>query len=162
MSLDTALRPVGRRRPGATVLGLPRRLVRQLVRFGAIGVASTLAYVVLYALLRDPVGAYAANVLALVTTAVGNTAANRRLTFGIRGSAGAAADHVQGLIVFGLGLGLTTGALAALHAGVPGADHTVELLVLVVANAVATLLRFVAYRLWIFHDDEPIHEGAPA
>src|SRR5207244_8607081 len=95
-------------------------------------------------------GAYAANLLALVSTAVGNTAANRRLTFGVRGSAGAATHQLQGLIVFGLGLALTTGALAALNAWAPAAPHGVELLVLIVANALSTLLRFVAYRSWIF------------
>ena len=52
--------------------------------------------------------------MALVVTAVANTAANRRLTFGVRGRAGAATSQVQGLIVFFLGLALTTGALALL------------------------------------------------
>ena len=61
---------------------------RELVRFALIGVASTLAYVVLYALPKGAIGAYAANLVALVVTAVGNWAANRRLTFGVRGSAG--------------------------------------------------------------------------
>jgi putative flippase GtrA len=136
--------------PPRPVPGVPTGLPGQLVRFAAIGVASTLAYAVLYLLLRGTVGAYAANLLALVVTAVGNTAANRRLTFGVRGSAGAATHQLQGLIVFGLGLGLTSGALGALHAWVPGASHAVELVVLIVANALSTVLRFVAYRSWIF------------
>jgi putative flippase GtrA len=131
------------------------------VRFAAIGVACTLAYVVLYALLRGPAGPYGANLLALVTTAVGNTAANRRVTFGVRGTAGAAAHHVQGLIVFGLGLALTTGALAALHTWVPDAGRAVELVVLIAANALATVLRFVAYRSWIFRT-HAVHPGEPA
>jgi putative flippase GtrA len=141
---------LGRDALPASVPGVPRGLPGQLVRFAAIGVASTLAYMVLYVLLRGMAGAYVANLLALVITAIGNTAANRRLTFGVRGAAGAATHHVQGLIVFGLGLALTTGALAALHAWMPDASSAVELLVLVVANALATVLRFVAYRSWIF------------
>ena len=141
---------LGRDALPASVPGVPRGLPGQLVRFAAIGVASTLAYMVLYVLLRGMAGAYVANLLALVITAIGNTAANRRLTFGVRGAAGAATHHVQGLIVFGLGLALTTGALAALHAWIPDASSAVELLVLVVANALATVLRFVAYRSWIF------------
>ena len=52
--------------------------------------------------------------------------------------------------MFGLGLALTSGALAALHAWLPAASQAVELLVLVVANALATVLRFVAFRSWIF------------
>ena len=42
-------------------------------------------------------GAQAANVVALLVTAVANTAANRRLTFGVRGRDGAARHQVQGL-----------------------------------------------------------------
>jgi putative flippase GtrA len=136
--------------PPRSVPGVPTGLPGQLVRFAAIGVASTLAYALLFLLLRGPVGAYAANLIALVLTAVGNTAANRRLTFGVRGTAGAATHHLQGLIVFGMGLALTSCALAALHAWVPAASQAVELLVLIIANALATLLRFVAYRSWIF------------
>jgi putative flippase GtrA len=132
----------------------PRGLASQLPRFLAIGVASTLAYLVLYWVLRGFMPALAANALSLLVTAVANTSANRRLTFGVRGSAGAARQQVQGLIAFGAGLALSSGALAGLHAvsGTPG--RTVELAVLVVANLVATMLRFVLYRLWVF--------GAPA
>ena len=53
----------------------------------SIGVLSTLAYLALFLLLRGVVGAQAANLVALLLTAVANTAANRRLTFGIRGGA---------------------------------------------------------------------------
>jgi putative flippase GtrA len=148
------------------VPGVPTGLPGQLVRFAAIGVASTLAYALLFLLLREPVGAYAANLLALVITAIGNTAANRRLTFGVRGSTGAATHQLQGLIVVGLGLALTSGALAALHAWVPAASQAVELLVLIVANALSTLLRFVAYRSWIFRKHtapaEPARQETPA
>jgi putative flippase GtrA len=136
--------------PDPEVAGVPNGMARQLVRFAAIGVASTLAYLLLYALLRGSLGAFGANLVALVVTAVANTAANRRLTFGVRGREGAAAHQFQGLIVFGLGLALTTGALAALGAWAPGASQFVEMVVLVVANAAATVLRFVAFRSWIF------------
>ena len=144
--------------PPRAVPGVPTGLPGQLVRFAAIGVVSTLAYSLLYLGLHGLVGAYAANMLALVITAIGNTAANRRLTFGVRGSAGATTHQLQGLIVFALGLGLTTGALAALHTWLPAASRGVELLVLIVANALATLLRFVAYRSWIFRT----HTARPA
>jgi len=127
--------------------GVPRGMTGQLVRFAAIGVASTLAYLVLYALARLVVGAFAANLVALVVTAVANTAANRRLTFGVRGRDGAAASQLQGLLVFALGLALTTGALALLP---PGVSQLTEMVVLVLANALATVLRFVAFRSWIF------------
>ena len=50
----------------------------QVASFTLVGAASTLAYLVLYAALRTLLGAQAANLLALLVTAVGNTAANRR------------------------------------------------------------------------------------
>ena len=65
-----------------------RDTLRQLVSFGAIGVASTVAYVALYSWLRETMPAGGANALALVITAVGNTSANRLLTFRVRGREG--------------------------------------------------------------------------
>ncbi|WP_448625142.1 glycosyltransferase [Geodermatophilus sp. URMC 64] len=132
------------------VPGVPAGMVGQLARFAVIGVLSTLAYLGIFVLLRGVVGAQAANLTALLLTAVANTAANRRITFGIRGGSGAAVHHAQGLVVFGLGLVLTSGSLAVLHAVAPGASRAAELLLLVAANAVATLLRFVLFRGWVF------------
>ncbi|RZT84533.1 GtrA-like protein [Pseudonocardia sediminis] len=132
------------------VPGVPRAMPFQLARFAAIGVASTLANLILFVALRGLMGAIAANVLALLICAVANTAANRRFTFGVRGRDGAAVHQFQGLIVFGIGLGLTTGALALLGAFVPGAHQAAEVVTIVVANAVATVVRFVLFRSWVF------------
>jgi putative flippase GtrA len=130
--------------------GVPAGLVGQLVRFAVIGVLSTLAYLVLFVLLRGAVAAQVANLVALLVTAVANTAANRRITFGIRGGPGATRAQAQGLVVFGLGLLLTSGALAGLHALTPAPSRGTELAALVLANALATLLRFVLLRGWVF------------
>ena len=90
-----------------------------------------------------------ANLLALLLTAVANTAANRRLTFGVRGRRGALRHQVRGLIVFAVGLGVTSGSLWLLHAaGSP--SRGVEVVVLTVANLVVTVMRFVAMRAWVF------------
>ena len=90
----------------------PGSLLRQSVRFASVGVASTVAYLLLFMLLHGSLGAQAANLIALLVTAIGNTAANRRFTFGIADRAGAARHHVEGLIVFGIALAITSGALA--------------------------------------------------
>ncbi|GAA3632493.1 hypothetical protein GCM10022223_58390 [Kineosporia mesophila] len=107
---------------------------------------STLAYSVLYLILRSFMNSFAANTLALLITAVANTAANRRVTFGVRGNAGLAGDHAVGLLAFAVGLALTNGSLAVIHwAGVDA--HWVEVVVLTVANAISTVLRFIALRM---------------
>ena len=129
---------------------VPAGLFRQLVRFAAIGVLSTAAYLLLFLLAHPALGAQGANLFALLVTAVANTAANRRLTFGIAGRRHAGRHQLQGLAVFGLGLTLTSGSLAALHAAQPVPHRALELTVLVVANLAATGLRFVLLRGWVF------------
>lgn len=129
----------------------PGSLFRQVVRFGAVGIVSTAAYVVLFMLMQGWLGAQAANLIALLTTAVANTAANRRFTFGIGGFTNVTRHHLEGLIVFGIALGITSGSLAALHLLVAHPHHLVELAVLVLANLVATAARFVLLRGWVFH-----------
>jgi hypothetical protein len=61
-----------------------------------------------------------------------------------------ARQQAQGLLVFALGLAVTSGALAALHGVAPAASHALELGVLIGANVVATLLRFGLMRRWVF------------
>jgi putative flippase GtrA len=137
--------PAGPRR------GASGELLVQVVCFAAVGIASTIAYVLLYLLLRGAMSAQAANVLSLGVTAVANTAANRRLTFGISGRRHAARHQFKGLIAVGIGLALTSGALAVLHSPSRG----LEVSVLVAANLVATVIRFVLYRTWVFGESRP-------
>jgi len=90
------------------LLSIPRAgTVRQLTCFALIGLCSTAAYLALYTLLRGAVSAQLANALALLVTAVANTAANRRLTFGISGRPNVARHQFKGLLTFGIGLALT-------------------------------------------------------
>jgi putative flippase GtrA len=126
------------------------RTASQIAIFACIGVASTAAYAVLYLLLRAVTGGQLANLLALLLTVVGNTAANRRLTFGVRGPRHRLRHQLQGLAVFGAGLATTSGALFLLHALADAPHPAVEVLVLTLANLVVTLMRFVAMRVWIF------------
>jgi putative flippase GtrA len=129
----------------------PGSLLRQTVRFATIGAASTLAYLLLFMMLHGWLGAQTANLIALLVTAIANTAANRRYTFGIANRGNVARNHVEGLIVFGVALGITSGALAALHTVAPEPGRWVEATVLVAANLVATAVRFVLLRGWVFH-----------
>ena len=132
----------------APLAGVPAGLARQAIVFASIGVLSTAAYLMVFLLAR-PMGAQPANLIALFVTAIANTAANRRFTFGVRGS-GAARHQAQGLLVFALGLALTSGALALLGALVADPGRPLELSTLVAANLAATATRFVLFREWVF------------
>jgi putative flippase GtrA len=127
------------------------RVGRQLPSFAAIGVVSTVAYLALYWLLRTQAGAMVANAVALLVSALANTAANRRWTFGVRGGRARLRQHLEGLAVFGLGLALTSGALWLLELVAGDAGRAAEMAALVAANAAASLLRFILLRSWVFH-----------
>jgi 4-amino-4-deoxy-L-arabinose transferase-like glycosyltransferase len=104
--------------------------------------------------MREAMPAGIANALALVVTAVGNTAANRWLTFGVHGRRGLARDHAAGL--------LALGAALFHHVGVAGGaerDQTASRSTDRdrdpgrLANAAATLVRFLLLRLAIDRAD---------
>jgi len=126
-----------------------RGLGAQVRNFVAVGVASTLAWAALYAVLRGWLSPVAANGVALVLSAIGNTAANRRFTFGVRGRDRLVRDHGAGLVAFALALALTTGAASLLPVLAPRAGRLTELAVLAVANAAATVARFLLLRAWV-------------
>jgi putative flippase GtrA len=131
-------------------LQAPPGLIAQLLRFSAVGVVSTAAYVVLYVLLRSVMPALGANALALLVTAVVNTAVNRRVTFGVRNRRARLRHQLQGIVVFAVGLALSSGALAMLHGIAPRAGRGIEIAVLVSAGVAATVVRFALFRSWVF------------
>ncbi|MEI6622351.1 MAG: bifunctional glycosyltransferase family 2/GtrA family protein [Actinomycetes bacterium] len=135
---------------GLAASDIPPGLPKQLVRFIGVGLVSTAAYALLFVLFRDIMSAQFANAVALVVTAILNTAANRRFTFGVRGRRRVVTHQAQGLVVFVLGLAVTSGSLALLQWLLPQAGLRIELTVLVVANLVATVLRFLLLRSWVF------------
>jgi putative flippase GtrA len=132
-----------------TVPGVPRGLLGQVLRFTVVGVTSTVAYLLLYVLLRGVMDGQAANLIAQVVTAVANTAANRAFTFKVRGSRGLLKHHATGLLAFATAMVLTSGSLWVLHQVTPGVSSWVEVGVLTLANLVATLVRFLALRFVI-------------
>jgi len=135
----------------------PPSLFGQVVRFSAIGLLSTAVYALLYLLFSSVLVGLVANFLALLVTAIANTAANRRITFGVRGPARLATHQFQGLIVFGIAWLITSGSLLELYAINPTANSMVELIVLTFANLLATALRFVLFRSWVFRSQrEPL------
>ena len=132
-------------------------LATQLLRFGGVGVASTIAYIVLFLVLGTTMSATSANAIALLVTAIANTAVNRSFTFGVRGRAARMRHQLQGLAVFLVGLLLSTAALAMVHSVAPNAGRLVEVGSLVIANLAATLVRFLLFRSWIFRRPATLH-----
>jgi glycosyltransferase involved in cell wall biosynthesis len=123
-------------------------LSRQVVTFASIGIASTIAYAIVYGLLRIFATPAIANVLALVTTSLANTAANRRFTFGVQARSGFWQDQLAGMGALGVALAITTAAIAVLHVTAPHAGVAAEIALLTGANAAATITRFYLLRVW--------------
>ena len=134
-------------------------LLWQVLCFGLIGAASTVATLLLYAGFRTWWPYWVANFVALTITTLLNTEANRRLTFiGRKRPSGRV--HLQGLVVFALYYAFTSGALFLLDALKPRHTAALELVVLLAASLVGTAGRFVLLRIWVFrHDKSP---AAPA
>jgi putative flippase GtrA len=145
------LRGVWRLAKGRRVESTRSGLRGQLVRFAAIGVMSTFAYAALYWTLRGFLPPVASNAVALVVTAIANTAANRRFTFGVRGGQRMLRDHAGGLVAFAVALILTSGAIAAIELVKPAPSLAVEIATLSAANAIATIVRFLLLRMFLVH-----------
>jgi putative flippase GtrA len=121
-----------------------------VTRFLGVGLLSTVAYALLFVALAGPLGSVLASGVALTLTAIANTAANRRLTFGVRGREGIVRQHLAGLAVFAVALALTNGALAVLHGVDPRPSRLLEALAVVLASLCATVMRYVALSAWVF------------
>ena len=128
---------------------VPLALPARIVRFAVVGLLSTAAYSLLYLLLRELASPQVANLLALLLTTVGNTALNRRLTFGVRGPEGPGRHQARGLVTFAICWSLTSASLWLLHAAATP-PPMVEIVVLTIANLVATVVRFLLFQTWVF------------
>ncbi len=95
-----------------------------------------------------------------MVTQVANTATNRRLTFGLRGSQGALGHQLGGLAAFAFGLALSAGALWVLHRLDPGAGRTAEVTVLVLAQGIATVVRFLTLHAMMARRASPAQSPA--
>ena len=146
MPLNEVTARVGR----TTGAGSSGAVGSQVALFAVVGVLSTVAYAVLYLLLRGVLGPFWANAASLVLSAVANTAANRRVTFGVRGRSDALRHQLRGLVIFAVGLGVTSGSLWLLRSGTSEPSRWTEIIVLTAANLLVTVMRFLAMRRWVF------------
>ncbi len=117
---------------------------RQLVVFGKIGVLSTLVSLALFLWLRGSIGAVQANLIAVGATAVGNTWANRRYTFGYKDARGRGRHYMGGVAILLAGLAVTSLALVNV------AGDLAQVLVLLMMWSLTTVARFGLLRQWVF------------
>jgi putative flippase GtrA len=127
----------------------PPTTLTKLMKFAAIGAASTLIHAGLYAMFRSAWSPAWANLFALIITALANTEANRRWTFN-RGGGRRIRVHSRAGLLFALNYLFTSGAVVALTTFAPNASRWLEIAVLVAAYALMTVLRFVALDRWVF------------
>lgn len=144
----------GQRRP------MPVGTGGEIVSFAAVGVLSTVAALALFLVLRGPLGSITANVVALAATAALNTAANRRWTFGLRGRVGRARMWRRASAVHLSGLFITTAALAIAQV-VDGGSLSTELVLILIASAISTGLRFLLMPAWVFSPRPVVSSPAP-
>jgi putative flippase GtrA len=123
----------------------------QMIRFAGVGVVSTVLHLGLFAAMVDAgLRSQPANGLSLVLATIANTALNRWWTFGVVGRRRLVTHHGQALVIFAITWVASTAALWLLAAVHPGASTATQTLVVAGANAVSTVVRFVAMRSWIF------------
>lgn len=137
----------------------------QTVRFGLVGAFTTMLHLGLFALLAAGVVGLSsqwANGLALALATVVNTGLNRRWTFGVRRRRGALTNQVQGFAVFGLTWAVTASALVVLSVVWPQAPTLAATLMVGAGNVVATVLKFVLMRYWMFAQPAGIGSAATA
>jgi putative flippase GtrA len=128
---------------------VPAGLAGQVVRFIGIGAVSTALFALLFLALTPSLGPIGADIVALGLCAAVNVAANRRITFSLRGRPGRLRHYRAGLAVTALPLALSIATLVLLGAtGVYSVG--VALIALSAVNAAVATARFLLLRNWVF------------
>ncbi|HEY5109117.1 MAG TPA: hypothetical protein VII96_05850, partial [Acidimicrobiales bacterium] len=133
----------------------------ELLRFAGVGLVSTLAYVLMFALLEPWIGGYTANAVAIIGCSLGNTAAHRGMAGSVRHGLDRLHRVVVGTALLGVSLTFTTFALMVTRA--LGLDALApELVAVTVANVAAAAFRFAILRTWVFRPRFGTHLGSVA
>ena len=92
-----------------------------------------------------------AGAMGLTATMLLNTAANRRYTFGWRGPQNRTRHYLEASAVYAVGLAVSFAALGLVQLLVASPSGLLQTVALLSAGAIATIVRFVGMRSWVFH-----------
>jgi len=130
----------------------------QLLRFAGVGAISTVAYLLLFLAFRPLAGVMGANALALAICTLSNLAVHRGMTRRMHGPIRRRSLVGVAVALFATSLILTSLALVAAGA-IASSSLVADLLAVGTASVVASVLRFVVLRGWVFR---PQATGSPA
>jgi hypothetical protein len=128
--------------PKGTMLQRPSSKM-QTAGFVVIGVFSTVAYMALFLVLHKPLGAQFANVAALCIYSVANA---RYHAFGLHALRHPFRTHSEDIIVFFIGLGLTSAMLTLIETARPNSGVHAQLAAVTIANLLAAASKAVLFR----------------
>jgi len=123
----------------------------ELARYTGVGIASTIAYLVIFFLLRGQLGIFGANLVAAAATSFATTAAHVLFTFGARRTGQLPRTLAIGAISFAAGIGLTTATLAVDYL-IGSTSVTAEAIAILVGMLAAAIVRFVLLREWAYRE----------
>jgi glycosyltransferase involved in cell wall biosynthesis len=118
-------------------------------RYAGVGIASTIIYVVIFLLLRHPLAMYAANVVALALSTIGNTIAHARFTFGPKSGLRMRQAAMAGGLSFITAIALTTLALGVEEL-LRVASTATEAFAILLGTVAAGFVRLVLLRAWAY------------
>lgn len=124
-------------------------IVAQLIRFVFVGGISNTLYLVAFLLIRNQSTQLANLVGALVSALIANEL-HRRLTFHAASRVSWLAAQSRGLLAAGVGLALSSTAIAVFDQTLPQSDGSAMAVLLVVVNVTVGALRFLLLRGWVF------------
>lgn len=141
--------PTSQRTQPATGAEPERRVHEQLALYVVAGSIATGVHALLFLLLRDPLGAYPANLLAIVLTATANVEFHRFVTF--RGKDSSPFRRIVAIAMTVLYDSLySTAGLLLLGVFVTDPTATQQTATIVAAAAIGGLIRFMLLRTWVF------------
>jgi putative flippase GtrA len=136
------------------------KLIRELAKFGIIGIVNTILDTAVFNALFF-IGPIKAQVISTVVAATASYFMNRHWTFRHRARSSLRREYTLFFLFNGVGLGITAVILGAATYGLGiGRDERLLLnVVRIVGIVVATVFRFWAYRKWVFlHPEDALYE----